>query len=55
MHSVDSISLLQKGKPQAFGEEILLGSRSNQLILKSQLGKSKPTTRNLPNSDFYYG
>jgi hypothetical protein len=54
MNSVSSsVSLLKKGKLEACGEEILLGSKNNYLILKSQLGKAKPTTyRNLPNPDF---
>lgn len=37
------------------GNNVLLGSRSNYMIVKDEVGKSKPTTRRLPSFDFAYG
>lgn len=37
------------------GNNVLLGSRSNYMIVKDEVGKSKPTTRRLPSYDFAYG
>ena len=34
---------------------VLLGNRKNYLILKDDVGKSKPTTRHLPANDFAFG
>ena len=37
------------------GKNVLLGSRTNYMIVKDEVGKSKPTTRRLPSFDFAYG
>jgi len=34
---------------------ILLGSKKNYLLVKDDVGKAKPTTRNLPPEGFSYG
>ena len=34
---------------------VLLGSPKNYLIVKDDVGKSKPTTRKLPENGFIYG
>ena len=34
---------------------VLLGRPTNYLIVKDDVGKSKPTTRNLPDFAFTYG
>jgi hypothetical protein len=34
---------------------VLLGNRRNYLVLKDEVGKAKPTTRDLPSSAFAYG
>jgi hypothetical protein len=36
-------------------KDVLLGNRKNYLILKDDVGKSKPTTRDLPDNTFAYG
>ena len=36
-------------------KDVVLGNRKNYLILKDDVGKSKPTTRDLPASGFAYG
>lgn len=33
----------------------MLGKRSNMLLVRDDVGKSKPTTRNLPQSSFVFG
>jgi hypothetical protein len=35
--------------------QVLLGNRRNYLVLKDDIGRAKPTTRDLPSSDFAYG
>jgi len=50
-----SFSLLEKNNLGANGEEVLLGSSTNYLMLRSKLGKAKPTTYSLPSVDFTYG
>ena len=35
--------------------EVILGRKTNYLIIKDDVGKSKPTTRSLPPIDFVYG
>ena len=35
--------------------EVLLGKKSNYLLLKDDVGKAKPTTRDLPKNEFSYG
>lgn len=37
------------------GENILLGKRTNKLILKDDVGKGKPATTKLPHEQFAYG
>ena len=34
---------------------VVLGSKANYMIVKDDVGKSKPTTRTLPNFGFAYG
>ena len=33
----------------------ILGKKQNYLLVKDDVGKSKPTTRNLPNENFAFG
>ena len=35
--------------------QVLLGNRKNYLVLKDDVGKAKPTTRDLPGQEFAYG
>ena len=35
--------------------EVLLGKASNYLLVKDDVGKAKPSTRNLPNEGFSFG
>ena len=39
----------------AAGDQILLGKRTNVLLVKDDVGKAKPTTRAVPPSDFAFG
>ena len=34
---------------------MLLGKRTNCLLVKDDVGRSKPATRNLPSEDFAFG
>ena len=34
---------------------MVLGSKTNYLIVKDDVGKPKPTTRKLPKEDFVFG
>ena len=34
---------------------VVLGSKTNYMVIKDDVGKSKPTTRRLPSFDFAYG
>lgn len=34
---------------------MLLGKKSNVLLVKDDVGKAKPTTRNLPKEEFVFG
>ena len=36
-------------------KEVILGNRRNYLVLKDDVGKAKPTTRDLPAGSFAYG
>ena len=36
-------------------EQVLLGKRTNCLLVKDSVGKAKPTTRNLPDTHFAFG
>ena len=36
-------------------EQVLLGKRTNVLLLKDTVGKAKPSTRDLPNNSFSFG
>ena len=40
---------------QTTGQQVLLGSKKNVLLVKDDVGKSKPTTRSLPHEQFTYG
>ena len=35
--------------------EVLLGKASNYLLVKDDVGRAKPTTRNLPSEGFAFG
>lgn len=37
------------------GNNIVLGRKTNYLVVKDDVGKSKPTTRTLPDFKFSYG
>lgn len=37
------------------GNQILLGSRTNVLLVKDDVGKAKPNTRAVPRGDFAFG
>ena len=36
-------------------KDVILGNKRNYLVLKDDVGKAKPTTRDLPDSAFAYG
>ena len=36
-------------------QNVILGKRTNYLIVKDDVGKAKPTTRKLPSQDFAFG
>ena len=40
---------------QAAGGQVLLGKRTNCLLVKDDVGKSKPSTRKLPQDGFAFG
>lgn len=40
---------------QRNAEQVLLGKKSNVLLLKDEVGRAKPTTRNLPGNSFVFG
>lgn len=40
---------------QSAGQSMLLGKKSNVLLVKDDVGKAKPTTRNLPAEQFVFG
>lgn len=40
---------------QHAGEQVLLGKKTNCLLVKDDVGKAKPNTRNLPDSNFVFG
>jgi hypothetical protein len=40
---------------RATGEQVMLGSKKNVLLVKDDVGKSKPSTRSLPHSEFTFG
>lgn len=42
-------------KLQRTGEQILLGKKTNVLLLKDDVGRAKPSTRNLPDDSFAFG
>jgi hypothetical protein len=37
------------------GQEVLLGSKRNVLLVRDDVGKAKPTTRRLPSDQFTFG
>jgi hypothetical protein len=37
------------------GDNILLGKRTNALLVKDDVGRAKPSTRALPREDFAFG
>lgn len=46
---------MQKQHLQRNAQEVLLGKKTNVLILKDDVGKPKPTTRDLPDDKFAFG
>jgi hypothetical protein len=40
---------------QRNAQSMLLGKRTNILLVKDDVGKSKPSTRNLPGNEFSFG
>ena len=40
---------------QRTAQNMLLGKRTNVLLVKDDVGKAKPCTKNLPKSDFTFG
>ena len=40
---------------QQNAESMLLGKRTNCLLVKDDVGKAKPATRNLPSNEFAFG
>ena len=36
-------------------QNVLLGKRTNVLLVKDDVGKAKPSTRNLPKNEFAFG
>jgi len=36
-------------------EQVLLGKKTNVLLVKDDVGRSKPNTRDLPSDQFAYG
>jgi hypothetical protein len=37
------------------GEQVLLGKKTNMLLVKDDVGRAKPTTRDLPQNNFAFG
>jgi hypothetical protein len=37
------------------GEQVLLGKKTNMLLVKDDVGRAKPTTRDLPQDNFAFG
>ena len=35
--------------------DVVLGNKKNYLVLKDEVGKAKPSTRDLPGDDFAFG
>lgn len=40
---------------QRSAQNMLLGKRTNVLLVKDDVGKAKPCTKNLPSADFAFG
>ena len=40
---------------QSAGGQVLLGKRSNCLLVKDDVGRAKPTTRRLPGDGYAFG
>lgn len=45
----------QKELLQRNAQQVLLGKRTNVLLVKDDVGKAKPTTRDLPSQTFTFG
>jgi hypothetical protein len=50
MSQVNTHSIYQKN-----AEQVLLGKKTNVLLSRDEIGKAKPTTRNLPSESFVFG
>lgn len=37
------------------GQQVLLGKKTNCLLVKDDVGRAKPTTRKLPDDSFVFG
>lgn len=40
---------------QRSAQNMLLGKRTNVLLVKDDVGRAKPTTKNLPGNEFAFG
>ena len=47
--------LNRSGTLQRNAEQILLGKKTNCLLVKDDVGRAKPTTRDLPQNAFAFG
>ena len=50
-----SISQQTGSQFQKNAQQMLLGKKSNVLLARDDVGKAKPSTRNLPAADFAFG
>ena len=49
------MDLEKKSTIQWNAQQILLGKKTNVLLVKDDVGRAKPTTRNLPSDSFVFG
>ena len=49
------MDLERKSSIQWNAQQILLGKKTNVLLVKDDVGRAKPTTRNLPSDHFVFG
>lgn len=49
------MDLDKKSSIQWNAQQVLLGKKTNCLLVKDDVGRAKPTTRSLPNDQFVFG
>ena len=55
METTMQASFGNTGTFQRTAENMLLGKKSNMLLVRDDVGKSKPTTRKLPGDEWAFG